>query len=513
MKIDLAPSVALLVRTLPAAVALFFAVTVHAQSSRRYVVSDHGAVADGTTVNTKALQALIDRAAGEGGGTIVVPKGTFLSGALFFKQGVNLVVEKDGVLKSTTNIEDFPAIYTRWEGIERYWTSAFLNFVGMKNVSVSGEGTIDGSGDAWANFGQGRGGRGGAGGQGRAGQNAGQAGAAGRGNGGGRGATAAAAPTTPATPVVLPKPQDVYPSPLPTTATINLAPDRTKTPIINAAGVLLPRGGAGGGGDTISINTPPRSLVFQNCTGVKVSGLTLKNQARWGYVFIYSENVVAENLKAIAEHYIPSSDGMDVDSCRNVLITGCYFDCNDDCISIKSGKDEDGLRVARPCEDIVIEKTTFAYGHGGAAMGSETSGGIRNVEVRDCIVEADNWAPVRFKSQPSRGGVVENITYRNIELRSARAVVEFNMAWRMVPPIAPPAKVLPVVRNVRLINIHGTATNVGSMHGLPDSFIDGITFENCNITADRGLTIENAKNVDTSGLKITVKEGEPIIRR
>ena len=146
-------------------------------------------------------------------------------------------------------------------------------------------------------------------------------------------------------------------------------------------------------------------------------------------------------------------------------------------------------------------------------MGSETSGGIRNVEVRDCIVEADNWAPVRFKSQPSRGGVVENITYRNIELRSARAVVEFNMAWRMVPPIAPPAKVLPIVRNVKLINLHGTATNVGSMHGLPDSFIDGITFENCNITADRGLTIENAKNVDTSGLKITVKEGEPLIRR
>jgi polygalacturonase len=528
MKTSLVPSIALPLRIVSLALALLFAATAHAQAqaARRYVVSEHGAVADGTTVNTKALQALIDRVAGEGGGTIVVPKGTFLSGALFFKQGVNLVVEKDGVLKSTTNIEDFPAIYTRWEGIERYWTSAFLNFVGMKNVSVSGEGTIDGSGDAWANFGQGRGGRGGAGGQGRGGQNAGQPGAAGRGNGAGRGASAtaaasaapgtAAAPAAPAvaaTPIALPKPQDVYPSPLPTTATIHLAPDRTKTPIINAAGVLLPRGGAGGGGDTISINTPPRALVFQNCTDVKVSGLTLKNQARWGYVFIYCENVVAENLKAIAEHYIPSSDGMDVDSCRKVLITGCYFDCNDDCISLKSGKDEDGLRVARPCEDIIIEKTTFAYGHGGAAMGSETSGGIRNVEVRDCIVEADNWAPVRFKSQPSRGGVVENITYRNIELRSARAVVEFNMAWRMVPPIAPPAKVLPIVRNVKLINLHGTATNVGSMHGLPDSFIDGITFENCNISAVRGLTIENAKNVDTSGLKITVKEGEPIIRR
>ena len=356
---------------------------------KRFLISDHGAVADGQTVNTPAIQALIDRCAADGGGVVVVPRGTFLSGALYFKQGVHLLVEKDAVLKSTVAIADFPPIYTRWEGIERYWTSAFLNFVGLKNVVVTGEGTIDGSGDAWAGFGQTtRGARG--------------SGAPGQ----------AAATTTPdAAPSPKPKLDDVYPSPLPTTATINFAPDRAKPPVINAAGIALGRGAGN------AITTPPRAIVFQNCDGVRISGLTLKNQARWGYVFIYCEDVVAEKLKAIAEHYIPSSDGMDIDSCRRVLVTGCYFDCNDDCISLKSGKDEDGLRVARPCEDIVIEKTIFAYGHGGAAMGSETSGGIRNVEVRDCIAEANNWAPIRFKSQPSRGGVVENITYRNIELR------------------------------------------------------------------------------------------------
>ena len=474
-----------------------------AQAAKRWVATEHGAVGDGTTVNTKALQSAIDACAQTGGGTLVIPAGTFLSGALFFKQGVNLLVEKDAVLKSTITLDDFPAIYTRWEGIERYWTSAFLNFVGMKNVEVTGAGTIDGSGDAWAGFGQGRGGRG-------TGQ-AQPAAPAGRGGAAPAAASsapsAAAAPAVAAAPVPLPLPAEVYPSPLPTTATLNVAPDRTRTPSINAAGVVLGRG------TTISITTPPRALVFQNCTDVRVSGLTLKNQARWGYVFIYCENVVAENLTAKAEHYIPSSDGMDIDSCRKVLVTGCYFDVNDDCISLKSGKDEDGLRVARPCEDVIIEKTVFAYGHGGAAMGSETSGGIRNVEIRDCIAEADNWAPIRFKSQPSRGGVVENITYRNMELSGVRQAVEFNMAWRMVAPIAPPAKVLPIVRNVRIINLHGTATAVGSMHGLPDSFIDGITFENCDVVANTGLTIENARNVATAGLKITVKTGEPVIRR
>ena len=166
-----------------------------------------------------------------------------------------------------------------------------------------------------------------------------------------------------------------------------------------------------------------------------------------------------------AEHNIPSSDGIDVDSSRHVLITKCDIDVNDDCISIKAGKDADGARVNRPCEDIIIEKMRFGYGHGAVAMGSEVTGGIRNVEVRDCVVEDDHWEPIRFKSQPSRGGVVENITYRNIQLKNTRQAFNFNMEWRMVPPIAPPAKVLTVVRNVKLINITGTVKAGGVIHG------------------------------------------------
>jgi polygalacturonase len=184
---------------------------------------------------------------------------------------------------------------------------------------------------------------------------------------------------------------------------------------------------------------------------------------------------------------------------------------NDDCISIKSGKDEDGRRVNKPAENILIEKSRFGYGHGGVAMGSETSGGIRNVEVRDCIMDGQNWAPIRFKSQPSRGGVVENITYRDIKLNNTRKAFEFNLAWRMVNP-KPAADVLPVVRNIKIINVSGTTNNVGDMHGLEGSLIDGVTFTNCSIKADRGFTIEHAKNVDLSGLKLEVKNGEPITR-
>jgi len=451
-----------------------------AAAPTRYVISELGAVGDGTNVNTMAIQAAIDKCSAAGGGVIVVPKGTFLSGALYFKPRVSLLVEKDGVLKSTTTMADFPPIYTRWEGIERYWTSAFLNFVGATNVEVSGEGLIDGSGTAFGGGGRG-GGRGGA----------------------ARGSTTNAA--APQTPPPGPAPAFVYSTPPTTTATLNVLKSATGLPAVNAAGVRLP----GGGG-----LAPPRLMVFQNCANVRVSGLHCLNQARWGVVFIYCTDVLAENLDVRnPQHNIPSSDCMDIDSCSRVHVTGCYFECNDDCLSIKAGKDEDGLRVNRPSEDILIEKTHFAFGHGGAAMGSETSGGIRRVKILDCIADGGNLAPVRFKSQPSRGGVVEDITYENYTLNGARTAFDFNMAWRMVAPIAPPAKVLPVVRNVKIINLHGTVDSAGGISGLPDSPILGVKFENCHLTAQRGLVLSNTRDVDTAGLKIEVQTGEPIVQR
>ncbi len=404
------------------------------ETPKRFVISDFGAVADGRTVNTKAIQAAIDKCAAAGGGVVVVPKGIFVSGAIFLKQGANLYVEKDGVLKGTTNIDDYPIIDTRWEGTEEKWTSAFVNAEGLTNLDISGEGTIDGSGEEWLQNNPYRGGR-------------------------GRG-----------------------------------APDAPSSPPPAAR-----RG-------------RPRLIGIQNSKHVHVAGLNLHNQAVWCLFLLYSEDVVAENLCITAEHNIPSSDGIDIDSSKRVRVNNVFIDVNDDCISIKSGKDADGLRVNRPAEDILIENSHFAYGHGGVAMGSETSGGIRNVEVRNCVSDSGNWAPIRFKTQPSRSGVVENITYRDMKLHETRQAFEFNLEWRMVPPIAPPAKVLPVVRNVRIINVSGDVSSVGIIHGLADSPIRDIHFENCQITAQKGFRLEHARNVDLAGLKLDVKDGEPITK-
>jgi len=334
---------------------------------------------------------------------------------------VDLLLQKEGVLKGTVDPNDYPQVDTRWEGEERVWTAALVNFFNMKDVNLTGPGQINGSGDKWMQ--------------------------------------------------------------------------------------RYPRGSR-----ELRVGRP-RLIAIQDCKGVKISGLSLKNQACWGLFILYSENVVVGNLIIRAEHNIISSDGIDVDSSKNVLITGCDIDVNDDCIAIKSGKDEDGRRVNRPAEDIVVEKCRFRYGHGGVSMGSEMSGGIRNVEIRNCIMDSDNWAPIRFKSQPSRGGVVENITYRDIVLQDTRKAFEFNMEWRMRPPIKPPSDPLPVVRNVKIINVSGTTASVGDMHGMKDSPIRNVTFENCKIKAKRGFTIDNVEELDLSGLTIEVEQGEAIIRR
>lgn len=384
----------------------------------QYLITDHGAVSDGKTLNTKAIQLTIDECFSEGGGTVVIPEGTFLSGAVFLKQGVDLYIEKGGVLKGTVNPDDYPQVSTRWEGIECEWTSALINAFDMKGLKISGEGTVDGSGDQW---------------------------------------------------------MEKYPR----------------------------------GSKELKVGRP-RLIAIQNCSDVLVTGLSIKNHACWGLFILYSHRVVAENLTIRAEHNIISSDGIDIDSSKDIHVIGCDIDVNDDCISIKSGKDEDGRRVNRPAEEILIEKCRFRYGHGGVAMGSEMSGGIRNVEIRDCIMEADNWAPIRFKSQPSRGGVVENITYRDIKLQDTQKAFEFNMEWRMRPPVKPPSDPLPVVRNIKIINVSGVVQTVGDMHGLKDSPIENVSFENCEITAETGFVVENVKGLDVSGLKIKVEEGEAI---
>jgi polygalacturonase len=316
-------------------------------------------------------------------------------------------------------MSDYPQIPTRFEGIERNWTAALINIESSENTTITGEGTIDGSGTEW--------------------------------------------------PIV-----------------------RPQTHLANWIG-------------------RPRLICFQNCTNLEISDLHLLNHASWCLHILYSKDVIIRGLNIRAEHNIPSSDGIDLDSSSEIYLSNCDIDVNDDCISLKAGKDSSGLAVNRPSENIIIENCRFGYGHGGVACGSETSGGIRNVLVKNCIADSGNWAPIRFKTQPSRGGFVEDVTFENITIVDAKQAFELQMEWRMVPPVLPPAKVLPVFRNITLKNVTGKVDRLGIIHGMKDSPVTGVSFVNCSLNANTGLVVENAKDNDYSGLNAEIKEGEKII--
>ena len=375
-------------------------------------------VTPGKKVRTAALQGAIDRISAQGGGTLVLPRGTYLSGALFFPSGVNLHLEKGATLCGTADPADYPVVLTRFEGIDRRWRSAFLNFDGSEGAVLSGEGTIDGNGTAWnkvASDGFGR----------------------------------------------------------------------------------------------------PRLVCFTGCDGGRVEGLHFRNQACWCLHVLYTEGFRIDGVTIEAREYIPSSDGIDIDSSSDVTIAGSYISVHDDCISIKSGKDDEGRRIARPSTDILIEDCHFGYGHGAITMGSEISGDIRRVLARSCRVDGDNWAPIRFKSQPPRGGTVEDITFEDIEVKDVRNIFDVILEWRSnadrnrVMAYADPVTRL---RNITIRNVSGSGKSMGRFSGFAISPIpeDTFHFEDCSFHTETGLIIQDAE-LDFSGLAWDVTSRDKLI--
>ena len=249
----------------------------------------------------------------------------------------------------------------------------------------------------------------------------------------------------------------------------------------------------------------PSFLSFVSCTNVLLEDFTIGSGPNWTIHPIYCLNTTIRGVKVITDG--PNNDGIDPDSCRDMLIENCTFDTGDDCVVLKSGYNEDGWRVGRPTENVIMRNCFSKRGHGGLVIGSEMSGGVRNVFMEDCQFEGTDRA-IRIKSRADRGGVVENIYARNLKVKNMqREVAILNMDYgsdRQKLTKATP----PVFRNMRFEDITGDGAPTAILiQGMAESLIENIRFVNMTIKSTKGVVATYAKGLVFDNVQITPDKG------
>ena len=381
-------------------------------------ITDHGALGDGRTLNTKSIQAVID--ACPRGGVVLVPRGVFVCGALFLKSDMTLQIAKGGVLKGSTDVGDYlPLIRTRFEGWEMETYASLINAgkldhagqPNIRNISIRGEGRISGGGSTLAKA------------------------------------------------------------------------------------MIATKGLRGRG----------RLVCLMNADNVELAGVTLEESPCWTLHYIYSSHVTCRGLTIRSN--VRNGDGIDPDSSADSLVLGCAFDTGDDCIAIKSGKNPEGNAINRPTERVLISGCRFDRGHG-ISIGSEMSGGIRGVRVEDCVA-GPLLHGMQIKATKDRGGLVEDITVRDCDLRKISVLTELNYNNDGAP-----ASEQPIFRNFTFSNIDLSKGDPSKPLIIVNGFSnDGhrarqVAFDRIRLPSKARIEVDQAEDVSFSN--IHAEGGAPV---
>lgn len=237
-----------------------------------------------------------------------------------------------------------------------------------------------------------------------------------------------------------------------------------------------------------------------NCKNVLLEGFEIIDGPQWTIHPVYCENVTVRNV-TVSTHG-PNTDGLNPDSCKNVLIDSCTFNTGDDCIAINSGMNEDGWRVRRPCENIEIKNCTMNGGHGGIVIGSAMSGGVKNVYAHNCKING-TMQGIRLKSMRGRGGSVDNVRFEDIEINNTSdQAIQINMFYEF-STVVPKTKTPSDFRNIEIRNIIGKNNNTAiQIKGLPEHKLKNITLENINLTSENAMICENVENMKINNVDI-----------
>ena len=430
-------------------------------------ICDFGAKSDGVTLNTEAINNAIKVVHDKGGGKVVIPEGLWLTGPIVLQSNVNLHAEKNALIVFSSDTSLYPIITTSFEGLDAKRCQSPISAMNAENIAITGYGVFDGAGDRWR-------------------------------------------------PVKKDK-----------------MTDRQWKNLVNSGGkvdengkVWYPNEGAlkasvlmAGSEDKRTEITSeewedmkswlrPVLLSIVKSKKILLEGVTFKNSPSWCLHPLSCESLTLNDVKVFNPWYSQNGDALDVESCKNVLIANCFFDAGDDAICLKSGKDEDGRRRGEPCENIIVRNNTVLHGHGGFVIGSEMSGGVKNVYVSECSFIGTDVG-LRFKSARGRGGVVENIYINNInmiDIPNDALIADLYYAAKSAPsePVPSVSEETPAFRNIYISDVFCRgAGRAAYLNGLPEMPIENISIKNMVVTgAKEGIVVNKVAKLNIENVEI-----------
>lgn len=434
-------------------------------------LKDFGAVNGGYVLNTKAFADAIDALSKKGGGKLIIPPGIWLTGPIILKSNIELHAQTGSLIKFSTDKTLYPIIETSFEGINTWRCISPIYGKNLENVAFTGNGVWDGSGEAW---------------------------------------------------------RQVKKSKL---------TDEQWKKFVASGGVLNAKKdswypseqylkGANGADQNIrhDLKTKedfeaihdflrPVLVSIQNSKRVLFDGPVFQNSPAWNIHPLLIEDLIVRNVTVRNPWFSQNGDGLDVESCKNVIIENSSFDVGDDAICIKSGKDKDGRDRGVPCENIIVKNNIVYHGHGGVTVGSEMSGGVKNLHVSNCTFMGTDVG-LRFKSTRGRGGVVENIFISDVFMTDIPSqAISFDLYYggksiaetlaeggnTVTTKLVPVNEETPQFKNISIKNVTiKGAQQAVFLQGLPEMNLENIEISNLIAKSEKGFSI-----IDANGIKIS----------
>lgn len=444
-----------------------------------FEITRYGAKGDGLFLNTKAIQQAIDIATEKGGGTVLIPSGLWITGPIVLKNNINLHLAKGAILQFSDNRDDYPIVETTWEGNTAYRCQAPIWGVNLTNVALTGQGTMDGAGQVWKQVKKSK-------------------------------LTDTKWKNLVASGGVLNDKKDTwYPSETSKYGNENTAWTNKKT-----EGKTLE--------DYQKIRDflRPNFISLSGCRNVFIEGITFLNSPAWTLHPLLCEHITIRNVNVKNPWFGQNNDALDLESCSNGIVENSTFDTGDDAICIKSGRDEEGRKRGKPTQNIIVRNNTVFHAHGGFVIGSEMSGGVKNLFVNNNNFLGTDIG-LRFKTARGRGGVVENIYISDINMNNIPGeAILFDMYYMAKDPVPLDGddNSLPEIKAEKLdestpsfksffienVNCKGAETAI-MLRGLPEMNIKDISIKNSNFTSNKGLICIEAENISFENVGVFSK--------